>query len=93
MKTKTHRKLHLNIKGRLNNIVFHPFALAKAKTLGLETAEVKHISEGNIELIIVGERTKLWDMVHWAKKGPFFSIVHEVVFQFSNVEELVDVLV
>ncbi len=80
------KKLHLNIKGNLQKFHFKFFAKIQAKRLGLLTHKIINTHEGNIEIVVEGENTKLWEMVKWCKKGPVFSNVNEVALQFSTVE-------
>jgi acylphosphatase len=81
---KTRKKVNINIKGSLQDLFYHVLAKYKAKKLGLKTNSIIHIMEGHMEIELTGERERLWEMIHWAKKGPFFAYVNEVTFQFSE---------
>lgn len=79
-------KLHLNVKGNLRDTFYKWYAQNKAKKLGLRTHELNHHNSGNIEIVVVGKRTELENLVHWAKRGPFFSQIEEVRFKFLEID-------
>lgn len=84
------KKLHLNIKGNLQDFFYKPLAKLQAKRLGLHTHKVERNGNGHMELVFEGERAVLWKMVNWSKSGPFFSRVEEVVVQFKD-PEIIDI--
>ncbi len=85
------KKLNMEIKGNLQKLHFKFFAKRRANRLGLMTHKISHNNNGYIEIIVEGENTKLWEMVKWAKRGPLFSTVNEVVIQFTPSEIPVNV--
>ena len=90
---KQNRKLHLNIEGT-KSIVLHFWATRKATKLGLKTHSVSYLKEGNIELILEGEKDKLWNMIKETKRGFLFKKLKNISFHFTDVpSEIVEVSV
>ena len=81
---KQNRKLHLNIEGT-RSILLHFWATRKASKLGLKTHSVSYLKEGDIELVLEGEKDKLWNMISIAKKGPLFRRLKNISFHFTDV--------
>lgn len=88
---KKQKKLNMKIKGKLQKLHFKFFARRRADRLGLMTHKISHNNHGHIEIVVEGENAKLWELVKWAKRGPVFSTVDEVVIQFTPIEVPVSV--
>jgi len=63
----------------------------KLKTLGLEATSVVKHADMHLELHVIGEKEKLWEIVNWAKNTPTYFKVHEITFHFVEIEVPVDV--
>jgi acylphosphatase len=91
--TTTAKKLHLNMKfhkqlptqGSLRKYLYDLQAKRAIKSLGLEEATIKHHNSSHIEIMVTGEKEKLWEMVKWSKKAPLFCKVKEISFQFIDI--------
>ena len=81
---KQNRKLHLHIEG-MKGIILHFWATRKASKLGLKTHSVSYLKEGNIELVLEGEKDKLWNMISITKKGLLFRRLKNISFHFTDV--------
>jgi len=77
-------RLHLKVKGNLQDPFYKWYTKGKVKKLGLKTHALNHYEAGHIEFIVEGGRTELESLIHWAKSGPVFSRVEEVRFKFKD---------
>lgn len=56
----------------------------KIATLGIKEHSIAQRGN-NLEIVAIGERTKLWEIIKWSRRTPLFYQVEEIVFQFSDV--------
>jgi len=93
------KKLQLNMTFKkrfpfedlLRKFLYNISITNKLKSLGLETASFVNHTELYLELHVVGEKEKLWEMVNWAKNAPSYFKLHEITFHFVEAEVPVDV--
>lgn len=87
LKVRTHKGLFRFApevgSGVLQNLAYKLHALVKAKKLGLKTHKMGTSENGQVEILVEGEKTKLWEMIKWSKNGNFFARIKEVTFQFN----------
>lgn len=75
------KKLKLNIKGNINPSVFNLSHKVQTAKHGLKTHSLTH-NQGNVEMIIEGDKKALWRLVNYNKTGPLFCTVEELTVQF-----------
>ncbi len=83
-------KLKINTRGKIRKHMYTPFLLRKAKKHGIETHEITHHKKeqdmDHVEVIMVGEKNDLWEIVHWHRKNkPKLCNVEEILIQFVDV--------
>ncbi|EKD96096.1 MAG: hypothetical protein ACD_24C00190G0005 [uncultured bacterium] len=94
-----HKKLHLHITFKkrvpfeelLRKFLYNISIRNKLRSLGLESTSFVNHSELYLELHVVGEKEKLWEMVKWAKNAPAYFKLNEITFHFVEAEVPVDV--
>lgn len=79
---KKNKKLRIKIKGRFSDAVYGFFARMKARRHGVLTKSITYHANDTIEVVLEGERTDLWKVLNWNKRGPVFCAVEEVSFKF-----------
>lgn len=81
------KKLKMNIKGDVHGYRGHLYKWFSDKKIvehNVKKSSVETVSNGHIEVTLEGEKERLWEILHWHKKGPLFCTVKEVRFQFSD---------
>lgn len=63
------KRIHLNVRGRVQDVYFRASTQREARRLGL-TGWVRHRSDGGLELIAEGEEDQVKDLLAWAQTGP-----------------------
>lgn len=71
------------ISGRVQGVFFRSSASEKARSLGLQ-GFVRNLSNGNVELVVEGERAFLERLVEWARKGPSGASVEDIDITWEN---------
>jgi len=71
-------QLHIIVKGKVQGVCFRYNTKKIAEDLGVD-GWVKNLSDGGVEALFEGEETKLIEMLHFVKKGPFDSRVEKVI--------------
>jgi len=79
------KELHLNIRGRVQEVYFRVYTQKKAEELGL-TGYVKNESDGSVTIVAQGEKEKLSSLFDWSKKGPSMAYVKKVSMTIRDVE-------
>lgn len=75
-------KLKITIKGRFQKFWTNLFLKWRLQREGIIIETVTEISDDQSELLLIGERKKLWKAVHLSRKPMFFVKLDRVVFQF-----------
>lgn len=76
------KKLKMDIRGNVRSSIFNLFHYANAKRLGVTTHSLKFHSPSHVEVIVEGEKDKLWKVVNSNRRGPMLCTVEELTFQF-----------
>lgn len=71
-------RYHLIIKGRVQGVGYRMSAYDAAVDLGL-TGWVRNRRDGSVEVIAESDKEKLEQFVLWAKLGPAYATVSEVI--------------
>ncbi len=75
--TNQQEELHAIVSGRVQGVGFRYFVINKAQGLGLR-GYVRNESDGNVEVVAQGARSKLEHLLVWLRQGPSASEVQEV---------------
>ena len=76
------------VSGHVQGVGFRYFTLKEAQLFGL-TGHVKNLSNGDVEVLLYGETSKIDKMVKWLNMGPKTAHVDDVlVTEVPFVEEL-----
>ncbi|MAH47549.1 acylphosphatase [Candidatus Pacearchaeota archaeon] len=62
------------VSGTVQGVFFRGFIKKKAEGLGL-TGFVRNLEDGNVEVVVEGERENINKLVDFCKKGPEHSII------------------
>lgn len=71
-------RYHLIIKGRVQGVGYRMSAYDAANNLGI-TGWVRNRHDGSVEVVTESDKTTLEQFVLWAKKGPDYAEVSEVI--------------
>lgn len=63
------RSVHLKITGRVQGVYYRASMLQEAQKLGL-TGWVMNRSDGSVEAVAEGGKTKLEELIAWCHQGP-----------------------
>ena len=76
-------RVHLLISGRVQGVLFRDRTKARAKKLGL-FGWVKNLSDGRVEAVLEGEEENIFKLIEWAKRGPIFARVDNVIIKWED---------
>jgi acylphosphatase len=79
-------QVHLVISGRVQGVFFRASTAEEARRLGL-TGWVMNRSDGSVEAIAEGERSKLAEFVRWCGHGPRGAVVQKVDVQWREFRD------
>lgn len=82
----TVKKLKLNIKGNIRNYLSKLFLKRKLHKMGVAVHDITDHSMNHVEVVVSGEKHRLWDVVNLTKTQEIFFSLNEVVFEFADVE-------
>ena len=85
MKTNT-KKLKMNIKGDFRKLWANLFLRRKISNLGVTVDKIEDSARNDVEIVVSGEKARLWDVVKWSRRQNIFYVLNEVVFEFVDVE-------
>jgi acylphosphatase len=71
------KRIHLVVRGRVQDVFFRASAQREARRLGL-TGWVRNRTDGAVELIAEGEEDQVKDLLAWAQHGPSTARVDKV---------------
>lgn len=74
---KSDLERHLVIKGRVQGVGFRHFTKKNAESLGVN-GWVKNLSNGDVEVVVQGEKDRVKEMIEHLKSGPVSANVEEV---------------
>lgn len=71
------KRIHLVVRGRVQDVYFRASAQREAKRLGV-TGWVRHRSDGAVEMVAEGEEDQIKDLLTWTQQGPSTARVDKV---------------
>lgn len=91
--TTDNKKLHLKVNYHkvmpldlnLRKLIYDLRANKKAKELGLQNFKIMHHEDAHVELEVIGEKKKLWEVIKWSKKVPVSYRIKEISFHFVDI--------
>jgi len=84
MNPHEHKKLKMNIKGPFQSFLYKVFVVRKVRSLGVDFQDVKSHSPDHVEVVVSGEKAKLWEVLKLSKQPRGFIRFTEVLFQFVD---------
>ena len=82
------KAIKIRVKGRVQGVFFRANTREKAQGLGL-TGWVRNEPDGDVSIYAQGAEKNLLQLLDWSKRGPNFSRVEEISFEWmDNKEEL-----
>jgi len=85
---KEKKKLKLNIKGNIVNFWTKLFLKYKIQNFGVEVHTITDKSSDHVEIVVSGEKDRLWEIIKGSKGQDVFLFVNEVIFEFADVGKL-----
>lgn len=80
-------KVRVFISGRVQGVFFRVFIKNKAEELGL-TGWARNLTDGRVEAVFIGPRSKVEEMIKWCWKGSAGSQAEKVTTSsFEKKEE------
>ncbi|MGN6617506.1 MAG: acylphosphatase [Ilyomonas sp.] len=70
--------VHLLVEGKVQGVFYRASAKEMADELGL-SGWVKNREDGNVEMIVSGEESKINEFIKWCHKGPRRAVVTNVI--------------
>ena len=80
---------HIYISGRVQGVGFRAFTRNQAATFDIK-GWVKNLSDGRVELVIQGEKSKVKAMINKVKEGPSFARVDDIEINDEKSENFND---
>ena len=80
------KEIEVNIKGRVQMVMFRDFARRYAKRLEL-TGVVKKLGDGSVRVVAQGDEDKLNKFIEVLKKGPTFAKVSDIDVKWMEIKE------
>ncbi|HJO89900.1 MAG: acylphosphatase [Candidatus Pacebacteria bacterium] len=80
------KEIEVNIKGRVQMVMFRDFARRYAKRLEL-TGVVKNLGDGSVRVVAQGDEDKLNKFIELLKKGPTFAKVSDIDVKWMEIKE------
>ncbi|MBW6515792.1 MAG: acylphosphatase [Candidatus Cloacimonetes bacterium] len=71
------KKLEIIVIGRVQGIGYRAFTIRVAENLDIK-GSVRNLSNGNVQVIAIGEEENMEQFIEKLKKGPTFSLVQKV---------------
>lgn len=76
--------LKLKIYGKVQGVFFRANTKEKADKIGGLKGYVKNLSDGTVEVLVSGEKSKLNEFFEWLKEGPVHAQVDQIEMNWTN---------
>ncbi len=80
------KRARLTLKGKVQGVFFRDFAKQNANKLGLG-GYAKNLRNGNLEIVVQGEESKIKQYIQLCRGGPIFAKVEGVDIEYIDPEE------
>ena len=82
------KKIRAIVSGRVQGVGFRISTLHKARQIGVR-GYVRNLTNGNVEILALGQADKVDKLLQWARSGPPSAIVNnlEVEVLTNDIEE------
>ena len=71
------KKIRAIVSGRVQGVGFRISTLQKARRIGVR-GYVQNLTNGNVEIVALGQADKVDNLLQWAKSGPPSAIVNSL---------------
>lgn len=75
------------VKGMVQGVGFRYFVLNRATRLGV-TGFAKNLFNGNVEIVLQGDRSLINDLIDEVRIGPRFADVQDITVQWKQIENI-----
>jgi acylphosphatase len=79
--SEDHVRVRLRIEGRVQGVYFRASTVQEAHRLGV-TGWVMNRSDGSVETVAEGTRSKIENLIAWCRQGPPGAQVHRVELEW-----------
>jgi acylphosphatase len=73
----------LKIIGNVQGVCYRSGARKQAQALGL-SGYAKNLPDGNVEVLVQGEKEQIEKFIEWCKEGPSSAIVENIETNWQN---------
>ena len=80
-------RAHVFITGRVQAVSYRYYCRQEAEALGI-AGWIRNLSDGRVEAVFEGEKTKIKEMIEWCKSGSSAAEVREVKVEWDSAENL-----
>jgi acylphosphatase len=80
----------IKIKGIVTGICFRYYTLQEVKKYSGLQGYVRNVYEGNVEVLIQGEKEKVLCLIEWLKHGPSHARVDEIKINQIPIRQTLD---
>jgi len=77
---------HIYLSGRVQGVGFRAFTQRQASVLDIK-GWVKNLTDGRVEAVIQGEKTKVKQMIQKLKSGPSYAQVDNIEIKDQNLDQ------
>ena len=77
-------RVHILVKGRVQNVGFRAHVEYHAAQIGGITGWVRNVGSDTVEVLAEGERSKVENFIEFVKQGPRISRVDEVKVDYED---------
>lgn len=81
------KQIHVLVTGFVQNVGFRKFVRHHAKKLVL-SGWTRNLEDGTVEVVAIGEKEKLQELLTKIERGPQFSQVDNVHTEWEDVQEV-----
>lgn len=68
------KKIRAIVSGRVQGVGFRVSTLSQARKIGV-SGYVRNLANGDVEIVALGDRDRVDELLQWAKVGPPLAIV------------------
>lgn len=76
-------RARLRIYGRVQGVFFRSTMREVASELGV-SGWVRNVPDGSVEAVVEGERSKVEELIRWARRGPPLARVERVEVEWED---------